>query len=122
MGMEYGVRIKSGAIAPDPKLEQAIMDGLYSRLALVLADDPDYWIEYDQGKLAILRDDEKWPDILNTYIDEASGGELEGIISGERYLYIISYEDARTALAAPWFTAIDEVVSELVPGSVREEL
>lgn len=120
MGMEYGVRIKSGAIEPDPKLEQAIMDELYSRLALVLADDPDYWIEYEQGKLAILQNNEKWPDVMNAYIDQASGEELEGISIGERYLYIISY--AGSALAAPWLAAIDEVISELVPGSIREEL
>ncbi|MFD1888563.1 hypothetical protein [Paenibacillus wenxiniae] len=120
MGMEYGVRIKNGAIAPDRKQEQVIMDKLYSRLAIVLNHDPDYRIKYDQGKLAILQDDEKWPDVMNTYIDEASGGELAGIIGGERYLYIISYTGS--ALAVRWFAAIDEVMSELVPGSVREEL
>jgi hypothetical protein len=119
MGMEYGIRINELKAELQSEREQQIMDMLYSRLAGVLSADPTYWIAYDNQKLAILQEDEKWPDIMNVYID-TSQGELEGTVIGERYLYIVSY--AGRALAAPWLQAIDEQMEQLVPGAVREEL
>ncbi len=119
MGMEYGIRFNQQQAQSDQQWEQWIMDSLHARLVPLLKDDQDHQVAYDHGKLAILQDDEKWPDVLNAYFI-TSDGDLEGTVNGERYLYLISY--AGRALDGPWLQAIDELMEELMPGAVREEL